>query len=62
MPVSRVRFDELKRYLQIYDLKQEGMKMKDIVAKVDPSRKGNNADVLRAFRSDLQKAKKSLKA
>ena len=62
MPVSRVRFDELKRYLQIYDLKQEGMKMKDIVAKVDPSRKGNNADVLRAFRSDLQKAKKVIES
>jgi hypothetical protein len=58
MPVGRVRFEELKRYLQVYDLKQEGLKMKDIIAKVDPSSRGEDVHVLRAFRSDLQKAKK----
>lgn len=58
MPVSRVRFDELQRYLKVYDLHKQGFKMKEIVAKIDPDRKGDDANVLRSFRSDLQKAKK----
>ena len=57
-PVGRVRFDEMKRYLRVYDLWKQGLKMKEIVAEVDPDRRGNDADVLRSFRNDLQKAKK----
>jgi hypothetical protein len=58
MPVSRVRFVELKRYLEVFDLKQQGLKMKEIIAKIDSDRKGGDADILRSFRSYLQKAKK----
>lgn len=57
MPISRVRFDELKRYLRVYDLKQAGLTMKKIIAEIDPDRKGFDADVVRSFRSDLQKAR-----
>lgn len=57
MPVSRVRLDEMKRYLRVYDLKQQGLKMKEIIAEIDPNRRGDDADVLRSFRSDLKKAK-----
>lgn len=57
MPISRVRFDELKRYLRVYDLKQTGLTMKKIIAEIDPARKGFDADIVRSFRSDLQKAR-----
>jgi hemerythrin superfamily protein len=58
MPVSRVRYDELKRYLRVYDLKQQGKKMKEIIAEIDPDRRGEDANIQRAFRSYLQKANK----
>jgi hypothetical protein len=58
MPVSRIRFDELKRYLKVYDLKQQGLTIKEIIAELDPFKKCNDGDVQRVFRSDLQKAKK----
>ncbi len=57
-PISRVRFDELKRYLRVYDLKQDGLTMKQIIAEIDPDHKGFDVDVMRSFRSYLQKAKK----
>lgn len=58
MPVSRVRYDEMQQYLQVYDLWKQGLKMKNIIAKIDPDQKGNDANVLRSFRMYLQKAKK----
>lgn len=61
-PVSRVRMDEMKRYLRVYDLKQQGLKMKEIIAEIDPNRRGDNADVLRSFRSDLKKAKNIIRS
>lgn len=61
IPVSRVRFDELKRYLTVYDLHEQGFKMKDIIAKINPGQKGDNANVLRSFYMDLQKAKRVIK-
>lgn len=57
-PISRVRFDELKRYLRVYDFKQDGLTMKQIIAEIDPDHKGFDVDVVRSFRSHLQKAKK----
>lgn len=61
MPVSRVRFDELKRYLRVYDYHKEGLKMKEIIAKIDPNRSADNANVLRSFYMDLKKAKRVIK-
>lgn len=58
MPVSRVRYDEMKRYLQVYDYWKDGMKIKEIIAKINPNRDVNDADVIRSCRMDLQKAKK----
>jgi len=56
MPVSRVRLKEMKHYLEVYDRWKKGMKMKDIISEMAPDRYGEN--ILRSFRSDLQKAKK----
>jgi len=61
MPVSRVRLEEMKRYLRVYDLKKHGLKMKEIIAEIDPDRRGDNANIMRSFRSDLQKAKKIIR-
>jgi len=58
MPVSRVRYTELKRYLDIYDQKKQGYKMKEIIKRVDPDRIGEDANILRSFYMDLQKAKR----
>jgi hypothetical protein len=57
-PVSRVRYTELKRYLRVYDLKKQGLKMKEVIAQINPDQKGDSANVLRSFYMDLQKAKK----
>lgn len=56
-PDSRLRYDELKRYLQVYVMKEkEGMTMWDIVKELAPSQAGD--DIQRAFWRDLEKAKK----
>ncbi|NPU86401.1 MAG: hypothetical protein HPY65_18135 [Syntrophaceae bacterium] len=57
MPISRVRYEELKRYLKVYDLQQQGLKIKEIAAMLDPKRTGEHPDIQRSFRSDLQKAR-----
>lgn len=61
MPVSRIRFDELQRYLKVYDLKQQGLKIKEIIYELDPSKRCNDGDTQRIYRSFLQKAKKIIK-
>lgn len=61
MPVSRVRYDELKRYLTVYDLHKQGLKMKEIISKIDPNRCADDANVQRSFHMDLQKAKEVIK-
>lgn len=71
MPVSRVRLDEMKRYLQLYDkvnnLKEAGLKMKDIIIEVSSESLGNATSldsydaIRRVFYSDLQKAKKIIR-
>lgn len=61
MPVSRIRFDELQRYLKVYDLKKQGLKIKEIIYELDPSKRCNDGDTQRIYRSFLQKAKKVIK-
>ena len=56
---SRIREDELKRYLKIYDLKEiEGLTMGEIVNLMDTSSKSEIDSVMRVFWADLAKAKK----
>lgn len=52
-----IRYDELKRYLKVYDLIKSGKKMKEVIEIISPEQRGDNANVLRAFRRDLTKAK-----
>lgn len=56
-PVSRIRFEELKTYLKVYDLKEDGLKMKEIIAKLEPGRKGDPVIIMRIYRGYLKKAK-----
>ncbi len=63
LPKHRKR-DELERYLKIYDLWKEKVKMKDIIKQIGTkSQKAdcNNQNVIRVFRADLAKAKKIIK-
>lgn len=63
-PCSTVRPDELKRYLDAYDLKKQGLKIKEIAERIGTKAQRENsdsADVLRVIRSDIQKAKKIIK-
>lgn len=56
---SRLRIDELERYLKVFDLKEEGLKWKEIVKIFDPSLPFD--DVRRSFLQDYSNAKKIIK-
>ncbi len=58
--VGRIRYDELQRYLKIYDLKITGMKWPDIFKKTYPNKKWNE-DNRRSILSEYGKAKKIVK-
>jgi len=55
--VGRFRYDELKRYLEVYRLKESGIKMDDILQKLDPNVTRNKED----FYQDIRHAKTILK-
>lgn len=55
--VGRFRYDELKRYLDVYRLKESGMKMDDILEKMDPDITRNKED----FYQDIRHAKTIIK-
>lgn len=52
--VGRFRYDELRRYLGVYRLKTSGMKIDDIMEKLDPNVTRNKVD----FYQDIRHAKK----
>lgn len=56
-PSTRIRLDELKRYLRVYDLSRQGLKMKDIIKELNPSSDNTDVDVQRSFYRDLENAK-----
>ena len=56
-----IRYYEIERYLQVYDLIESGKKMKEVISVVSSNQTGNPNDVMRAFRRDLAKAKKIIK-
>ena len=60
-PTTRIRADELSRYLKVYDLKKQGLTMKEIIQTIDPNNNGDDANVLRAYNRDHSKAKKIIK-
>ncbi len=53
---SSLRADELKRYLQVYDLDKKDVDMKDIVKIVKPEKNCDSVNVIRAFNLDLERA------
>lgn len=54
---TRIRLDELKRYLSVYELRKKGLKWKDVVKKIGKNKVFTD-DVRRAFVADHEKAKK----
>jgi len=52
--VGRFRYDELKRYLDVYRLKESGMKIDEILEKMNPHVTRNKED----FYQDIRHAKK----
>ena len=57
-PTNYVKLDELRIYLQAYDLKARGLTIKDIVREMQPARKGDTDVVEREFKRYIQKAKR----
>jgi hypothetical protein len=63
-PPGRIRPEEIRRYLKIYELKQQGLKMRDIIKEAGkPAQRENSRDpdVVRAFNRDFQKAKELIR-
>ena len=59
--VGRIRYDELQRYLKIYDLKKTGMKWKDIFKKTYPDMTWDEQNTRRSIHTEYEKAKKIIK-
>jgi hypothetical protein len=63
--IAKKRFmeDELKRYLRVYDLREKGMKWKDIFLEIYPNLKERDCtpNALRALHMDKAKAEKAIK-
>ena len=52
------RIEELKRYLQVYDLHiKKKLKMPDVIKMLKPKKDNKNINIQRAFYQDLQRAK-----
>jgi negative regulator of genetic competence, sporulation and motility len=63
-PVGRIRYDELKRYLAVYDLKKAGMKYSDIIKKIGTKSQKElyyDLDIQSQFRRDFRNAKRIIK-
>lgn len=59
-PSTKLRLDELKKYLNVYNLKQQipKLKPKEIIKKINPNDDANDLEVQRVYRDFYQKAKK----
>ncbi|MEE9913254.1 MAG: hypothetical protein K4571_16205 [Deltaproteobacteria bacterium] len=55
MPSTRLRLEELKKYLNVYDHRKAGLKMEQVIKELAPAGKG---DVHREFNRFQKKAKK----
>lgn len=55
---KHVRIDELKTYLEVYDLKTQGLKPKDIIKKHNPNLDYKYESMQRLYRRYFEKAKK----
>lgn len=58
--IGRIRYDELQRYLKIYDLRKDGMRWEDIFKKAYPKKKWNEEN-RRSILMDHTKAKRIIK-
>jgi hypothetical protein len=61
---TRIRPKELERYLEVYDLKQNGLTIAQIVQKMEKTTEEDyikDDDIQRTYKRDLQKAKKIIK-
>jgi len=56
-PSGYIRLDELKLYLQVYDLRKQGLTMPQVIEKLRPEQSGDPVNVSRQFFSYQKKAK-----
>jgi hypothetical protein len=59
--VGRIRYDELQRYLEIFDLRKTGMKWKDIFEKTYPTMTWDQQNARRSIHTEYEKAEKIIK-
>lgn len=57
-PSTRIREDELRRYLIVYDLDRQGLLMREIISQIAPDKDKSDVDVQRAFYRDISNAEK----
>ena len=57
VPSGYIRFDELKLYLSVYDLRKKGLTMPQVIKKLRPDHVGDAVNVNRQFFSYQKKAK-----
>lgn len=61
-PITKLRLDELQKYLNVYDLRQQpGIKPKEIIKRTNPKDDADDLGVQRAHRDFYQKAKRIIK-
>jgi hypothetical protein len=63
-PMGRIRYDELKRYLAVYDLRKTGMKYQNIIKKIGTKAqkaRGCDPDIESQFRRDFRNAERIIK-
>lgn len=58
---KHIRIDELKKYLDVYDLRQQKLKPKEIIKRINSNDDPDDLDIQRAYRDHFQKAKKIIK-
>jgi hypothetical protein len=57
MPSTRIRYDELKLYLEVYDLKEKGLKMREVIKEIKPRENEKDVDIRREFNRFYSNAK-----
>lgn len=57
----RIRLNELKRYLRVYELRKSGLRTKEIIKKEAPKKDPTQLNVQRAFNMDFRKAEQIIR-
>lgn len=61
LPTTRIRYDELKFYLEVYDLRKQGLKLTEVIKMKHPKENEKDAAIQREFNRFHSNAKKIIK-